>query len=280
MPRRISQNVSRAGVHAVGEIFERDFRWFFREQHESDFGIDAQVETTDEEGRPSGKLLALQIKSGASYFRKRGADFVYHGDLEHLEYWTRHCLPVFIVLHNPDTGLSLWQRVERRLATIQGNNWSLLMPATNRLEARYKEHLQAGIATDDEALRRFRFSTDLALMEQFKGREVYFRFDVWVNKTLNIRGISVYYDDPCKTEPDLGIDVWAVHGDVPDLMERYFPWLDYWYSDDVEEIAGEIESHVLCVELNKYALAYLELERFFADGPEDENSEPAEDFHL
>src|SRR5690349_8491000 len=96
MPNVVSQNVSRAGVHAVAEIFEHDFRWFFREQHESDFGIDAQVETTDEEGRPSGKLLALQIKSGASYFRQRGADYVYHGSLEHLDYWTRHCLPVFI----------------------------------------------------------------------------------------------------------------------------------------------------------------------------------------
>lgn len=240
MPNVVSQNVSRAGVHAVAEIFERDFRWFFREQHESDFGIDAQVETADEEGRPSGKLLALQIKSGASYFRQRGTDYVYRGSLGHLDYWTRHCLPVFIILHNPDTGITIWQRVERRLATIRGNNWSLVIPATNRLETRCKEHLEAGIATDDEALRRFRFSTDLALMEQFKGRDVYFRFDVWVNKTLNIRGIDVFYDDLSKAEPDFGIGVWAVHGDVHDLMERYFPWLDYWHADDVEDIAGEI----------------------------------------
>jgi Domain of unknown function (DUF4365) len=172
MPSPVSQNTSRAGVHAVAEIFEREFHWFFREQHESDFGIDAQVETTDEDGRPSGKLLALQIKSGASYFRKRGADYVYHGELGHLEYWTRHCLPVFIILHNPDTGLTVWQRVERRLATIHGNKWSLVIPATNRLHTGYKEHLEAGVATDAEALRRFRFSTDLALMEQFRGRDV------------------------------------------------------------------------------------------------------------
>ena len=114
-------------------------------------------------------------------------------------------------------------------------------------------------------------------MEEFKRREVYFRFDVWVNKTLNIRGIDVYYDDYSKPKPDFGIGVWAVHGDVPDLMERYFPWLDYGYFEDVEDIAGEIESHVIYVELNKYALAYLELERFFADGPDDTDSEPTED---
>lgn len=37
---------------------------------------------------------------------------------------------------------------------------------------------------------------------------------------------------------------------------------------------------MLYVELNRYALAYLELERFFADGPVDTDSEPAEDFDL
>jgi hypothetical protein len=270
--------VGRIGVHAVAEIFEKSFTWFFREQHESDFGIDAHVETTGKDGKPSGKLLALQIKSGSSYFRPHGVDYIYHGELRHLEYWTRHCLPVFIVLHHPETGLTLWQKVEKRLATIKGNRWSMVIPAEQRLEPRYKEHFQAGIAADAEAVRRYRFATDVTLMEEFKDRDVYFRFDVWVNKTLNIRGIDVYFDDYGKREPDRGFDVWAARGDVHDIMRFYFPWLKYEYAEGIEDHSGEIESHVFYVEMNQYAVAYLELERFFADGPvETDDPEPPGD---
>ena len=41
--------------------------YIFREQPISDYGIDAQIELIDEE-TVTGKLVALQIKSGASWF--------------------------------------------------------------------------------------------------------------------------------------------------------------------------------------------------------------------
>ena len=123
-----TDNTAQIGVNAVEAIF-LSMKWLFRKQHESDFGIDAQVEVVDEEGKPTGQLVALQIKSGPSYFQKRGDDYVFRGKMKHLDYWERHCLPVLLVLHNPDDDLTLWQRVERHLVKEETNDrWSYKRP--------------------------------------------------------------------------------------------------------------------------------------------------------
>jgi hypothetical protein len=61
------------------------------------------IERYSTNNEPTGKLIALQIKTGASYFRPKGDDFVFYGELRHLEYWTRHSLPMFLVLHDPSS---------------------------------------------------------------------------------------------------------------------------------------------------------------------------------
>ena len=270
-------HTERIGVNAVEKIFLKEFGWYFREQTTSDFGIDAQVEIADDDGNPSGKLIALQIKSGSSYFKKRGEDYVFYGERRHLDYWLKHCLPVFIILHNPSTDITLWQKVERWKVKITKRRWSITVPSANLLSRESKRFLADGIANDPESLRRFYFATDLERMQKYRDlAAVFFKIDVLVNKHLNIRGIDVYYDDPHKGEPDKGITVWAVFGDIDTIMCKFFPWLEYdeW---EVDDIAGEIESHLLSVELNRYARMYLELEEFFKREPEEEFETSSDD---
>src|SRR5690242_3966994 len=59
------------GVTQTRLAVERDLDWLFREQQTEDYGIDAQVEIVDAEV-VEGKLLALQIKSGVSFFSEKG----------------------------------------------------------------------------------------------------------------------------------------------------------------------------------------------------------------
>ncbi len=89
-----SDQTDREGIHAVGLIFTR-LNWIFREQPTSDYGIDAQAEKRNPDGKAGGKLIALQIKSGPSYFRPRGDGYVYYGEARHREYWSNYSLPVF-----------------------------------------------------------------------------------------------------------------------------------------------------------------------------------------
>jgi hypothetical protein len=255
----------RKGINAVEAAF-LDFGWLFREQTISDFGLDAHVEVT-EDGKPTGKLIALQIKSGSSHFRKRGDGYVFRGDLRHLEYWTNHSLPVFIILHNPDDGLILWQKVERRLATVTDKGWSISIPADHVLDRKSKQYFENGIADDEEAIRRFYFAIDSEVMTLFAEKEqVYFKIDKWINKSLSIRGIEVFFDEPHKPEPDMGFGYWAAGYSIFAFMQRRFPWLIYEYAEPVENHAGEVDVHLLGVTLTEQAKMFLALETFFKTG--------------
>jgi hypothetical protein len=61
--------------------------------------------------RLSGRLIALQLKSGGSYLEKVEGGWVYRGKYKHLRCWLGHVLPVVIVFYDPDTGAMRWQRI-------------------------------------------------------------------------------------------------------------------------------------------------------------------------
>src|SRR5437899_909176 len=81
--QRATVQTEKLGINAVERIF-LDFGWIFRRQTEDDYGIDAIVEVA-KDGLPTGRLIALQIKSGASYFKKRDVNYAYYGEAKHLE---------------------------------------------------------------------------------------------------------------------------------------------------------------------------------------------------
>jgi hypothetical protein len=160
------KQTDREGVNAVEGIFLRELKWIFREQPISDWGIDAQVEVTNRDG-PTGRLLALQIKSGKSFFRKRGHNFVFYGQRRHLNYWRNHSLPVAIMLHDPEIDLTLWQRVEEDLIRYgRSGRWSIDVPPSQILNAQAAEGLEKGVS-DITALRKLRLTLDLPLMREF-----------------------------------------------------------------------------------------------------------------
>src|SRR5207253_1099337 len=51
----------------VAQLLVEELGWIFRRQPESDFGIDAHIEIVAA-GKPTGRLVAAQIKGGSSYF--------------------------------------------------------------------------------------------------------------------------------------------------------------------------------------------------------------------
>jgi len=67
-----SDRVGRLGVHGVALLVVGALGWKFREQRESDWGIDAIIEIAEDD-RPIGRLIALQIKSGESRLSQMGA---------------------------------------------------------------------------------------------------------------------------------------------------------------------------------------------------------------
>ena len=258
----------RLGVNAVEGIFLQ-MGWIFREQTISDYGIDAHAEPR-EDGSPTGQLIALQIKTGESYFRKRGDNFVFYGERQHLDYWRRHVLPVFIVLHNPTTKQTIWQRVERDLVTEHSEGrWSIEIPTEQVLNASASDYLRKGISSDPKSVRRVRMLLDLPLMREIAKKQeedaVFLTVDEWVNKSLNFRNSALFYGDP-HGEIVYEFDRWVAFSDLGNFMNESFPWMDFEYAEPIDEGSAEVEGHILEVKVNSLGRAFLEVEDYMENG--------------
>ena len=75
----MANHTERKGVHHCGEIAE-EYQWMFREQPVNDIGIDAHMEFTDPSGAAK-QLLALQIKTGSSYFKEEKDNCIVFRDI-------------------------------------------------------------------------------------------------------------------------------------------------------------------------------------------------------
>jgi hypothetical protein len=106
------ERTERIGVGHVQTIVDRELGWVFREQTTDDYGIDAHIEIADET-TPVGKLIAVQIKSGESYFKEHNQEgVIFRFDRKHSEYWLNHSLPIIIVLYNPETKMCIWDYLQ------------------------------------------------------------------------------------------------------------------------------------------------------------------------
>lgn len=133
---KVSKNsqIDRIGVQTVGNQFERA-GYIFREQAISDYGIDAHVELV-EGNNATGKLIALQIKSGSSWFKEEDSGgFIFRGDNEHLTYWLEHSLPVIIVLCDNENAQCYWQAITPENVIHTKKAWKIIVPKFQKINA-------------------------------------------------------------------------------------------------------------------------------------------------
>lgn len=75
-------------------------------------------------------MIALQIKTGLSYFGEPvSGGWVRRDDDKHLRYWLRHCLPVILLLHNPDSGVTYWAHVSADGIEYTDAGWKMVVPS-------------------------------------------------------------------------------------------------------------------------------------------------------
>ena len=132
----------------------------FRETPNADVGIDGYVELVDENGNAKGASIAVQIKSGGSYFIDGGNSWKYYPSEKHQTYWEMYPLPVILMLHDPRTDHVYWSDVRLQLRSDSRKRSPLLVPKNNFLRPESAETLFAncgsggrGPSTVLEALR-------------------------------------------------------------------------------------------------------------------------------
>ncbi|MFF2276788.1 DUF4365 domain-containing protein [Agromyces sp. NPDC058126] len=108
--------------------------WAFREQRELDYGVDAHAELIDDQG-PTGRLLAIQIKSGPSQFdRPTDGGWFYPVSAKHAKYWLDYSLPVVLVLVDVEERAAYWVSISDAVLLSTGKNFKVLVPTRNRVD--------------------------------------------------------------------------------------------------------------------------------------------------
>ncbi|WP_129767237.1 DUF4365 domain-containing protein [Streptomyces sp. L-9-10] len=152
--------VDRAGVSRASYLVSTQLGWLFREQETSDIGVDAHLEVVDNAsltpgnvGLGTGRLLAVQLKSGASQFASsREGGWWFYCDTRHVVYWHKHSLPVVIMLFNPATEQIFWQHVNGETLKLTGQNYKIFVPETQQLDRSCTEALSAPARRHPEAI--------------------------------------------------------------------------------------------------------------------------------
>ena len=121
---KISPNYyqERSGVLRVASLLNSmGFLW--RETPNADVGIDGQVEFVDKNGMATGATVAVQTKSGESYFQSTGDSWKYYPTEQHETYWENYPLPVILLIHQPETDVVYWVDARRQLRSEQRNKY-------------------------------------------------------------------------------------------------------------------------------------------------------------
>lgn len=292
----IKEDCERIGVYECAAAFHK-IGFMFREQSIGDYGIDAIIETRGDRYL-SGKLIAVQIKSGDSYFREQKDNCViYRGDPRHYDYWLNHSLPVIIVLYSPTTGALIWECVNRKTARRCQDGWKISIPCSQTISAS-KEILYDLANKQSEFTTRW---TSLVLAKEWMlqieaGGSLILEVEEWINKSSGRGKFILKSGDEDETETVLferellGFGLKSYEA----VIEELFPWADIEVDTDYYEIhmdedyerrmklwmdlpelpkiypyrnsAGEVDFYRLRMTLNEVGRSFIELEHFLETG--------------
>lgn len=138
-----SNREGRKGVTILTSIIEDQLNWLLRINHqEDDFGIDAYIDIVTDGGHLTGKFIAVQIKSGESYFKsKTDYGWKYFGENKHLNYYLNHEIPLILVLVDTMAKKAYWEICDATQTEKSGNGWSTVIPFNQELKADSKQEL-------------------------------------------------------------------------------------------------------------------------------------------
>jgi hypothetical protein len=132
--------------------------WPYRPQDSHDYGIDVHIEPI-ENGAVLGKLIALQVKAGESWFREWSEEFgwwVFRSDQKHLDYWLNHVLPVIVVMYDPTSDMAYWEIVATHTVRLTEKGFVLPIPQDQPFTVEARAALLAvAVHRDETALSHF-----------------------------------------------------------------------------------------------------------------------------
>lgn len=144
-----TQKTANAGLLFVQAVVNEHGSIYRPVHQETDIGIDGYIELINVE-EASGRLIAVQIKSGETYFSTRDNEFVVAVDQRHLDYWTAYMVPVILVSYNPVADLGAWvsirDYIERERYHGRNLDGKIRMPIYQKFDVKALNESIAGLA--------------------------------------------------------------------------------------------------------------------------------------
>ncbi len=122
-------NTERLGVIKTDEIVTKNLGWIFREQSISDVGIDAIIEQVDN-GYPTGKLIAVQIKSGKGNFHLSDKKITHYISNIHYNYWLSLNIPIILIAYFPESDEFFWDEISESTLKRTKKKWKIEISKT------------------------------------------------------------------------------------------------------------------------------------------------------
>lgn len=217
--------IERKGISYVSLVCS-DNKWLFREQPVSDQGIDAYIEYVD--NNDASKLLALQIKSGESYFKEDEKGNVYlRVEKRHYNYWSKFPLPVIVLMYNPKTKEILFSEFKDDNIVNTSKAYKLYFDKSKSF-LRFLNNEAKSITKLPETVYNYNYMlTQLPLIEAIKyGKEVVLKSEEWVNKSSR-RGkieIKIKYGNQKEV---FQWNYWFPFTKYSDVFKKLFPWAKF-----------------------------------------------------
>ncbi|MBU4263728.1 MAG: DUF4365 domain-containing protein [Proteobacteria bacterium] len=104
---------AKEGINFIRSVVESGGSLFIKIEQENDLGIDAILEFIENE-YPLNKQIAIQIKSGASYYTAKAKECAFPSG-SHRTYWSRYPLPVFGLVYVPALQTAYWINIKHYL---------------------------------------------------------------------------------------------------------------------------------------------------------------------
>jgi len=237
--------IERIGVYHCAKIAERN-NWMFREQPINDIGIDAHIELTEPTGE-SKQLLALQIKSGASWFQEKKEDCIIFRNINERQYnyWTMNSLPCIVVLYNPDDDMCIWQKLTtetiERTNSGTGKGFFVKIPLSQVFLNDLSNKELLSYTNLPEHITNYNFLlSQKKFMEIIKdGGEIKLHSTEWVNKSSG-RGETELIVDDGKSIQKYSYPYWFPFTPYTMVFPRLFPWANFSADEDFFEENDEL----------------------------------------
>lgn len=281
----------RIGINEVSTLCVRE-GWLMRELFVKDYGIDATIEYYDEKEKISRNLLALQIKSGSSYFKeKEKNNYVFRFDERLKKYWASFLMPVVLVLYDISRKKAIYTIINDKNTISTGNGYKVLVDDNMEFSSFLKKEA-ISVKKMPEYIYNYNYMlSHLELMKSIsEGYDVVLRAHEWINKSSGRGHISIWIFDKNRIIDILDWNYWYPFQLYEIVISKLFPWADFvpddkfldseydiqdcselirWhsnnveksYSDEVEKRAAQIKSVVRAGEVAFYEL-HLHLNEF------------------